>query len=531
MEPDKREARRGGSRLLAGRTGKEKKPRRRWKELTGREKALRVLLIVAAVLAVLFVALAVAAKLLFVKPEIPDTPSIPIASTDPELNIPGPKTSGDRKENFFTFLVIGRDTGGGGNTDTLMLAAYDVNNQKLNVMSIPRDTMVNVSWDIKKINSVYNMYGGGDEGIEALCAELTQLVGFVPDYQIVVEWDAVGELVNAIGGVYFDVPIDMNYDDPTQDLHIHISKGYQHLNGEQAMGVVRYRHDNMINGKMKGYPNGDLGRIETQQAFLTAVIQQCLQFKNITKIGELAKIFNKNVTTNLSVNNLLWFGQQAVLGNEKSGQALDMDSVNFVTMPNKGVYVWSRSYHNNQSYVVPIADELVELVNESFNPYLEDLTDQELDIMGVDGSGRIYSSTGHLEDSKANSSSGSSSSSGGSCSGSSSGGSGSSSRPSSTPAPSYEQPVESPATSVTPSEEPAVSETPVETPSGGSGENGNEPSTSPEVNTPAAEPSQVPAAPSEVPSTVPTPAADPTPASVSTPTPAEEEVVLPPEAE
>lgn len=481
--------------------------------MTARERALRVLIIVAVVLAILLASAAAAVKLLFVKPTIPNTPSLPVSSAEQDLNIPGPKTSGDRKENFFTFLVIGRDTGGGGNTDTLMLAAYDVNNQKLNVMSIPRDTMVNVSWDIKKINSVYNMYGGGDEGIEALCAELSQLVGFVPDYQIVVEWDAVGELVDAIGGVYFDVPIDMNYDDPAQDLHIHINKGYQHLDGEQAMGVVRYRHDNMINGKMKGYPNGDLGRIETQQAFLTAVIEQCLQFQNITKIKELARIFNENVTTNLSVNNLLWFGQQAVLGNEKDGSKLDMDNVNFVTMPNEGVYVWSRSYGNKQSYVVPVADELVELVNESFNPYLEDLTDQELDIMGVDENGRIYSSTGYLEDKKANSSGGSSSSSGSS----SSGNSGSSSKPSSTPKPSAE-PVETPVVSSTPSEEPVVTTAPSTTPDGGT----TEPTTTPEPETPTTEPT---AAPTAAPTTAPTPPPAPTTA------PPEGEVVLPPEAE
>ena len=64
-------------------------------------------------------------------------------------------------------------------------------NQKATVMSIPRDTMVNVSWDIKKINSVYNTYGGGDRGIQALYKEISQLVGFEPDYQVIVEWEAV----------------------------------------------------------------------------------------------------------------------------------------------------------------------------------------------------------------------------------------------------------------------------------------------------------------------------------------------------
>ena len=74
--------------------------------------------------------------------------------------------------------MIGRDTGGGGNTDTVLLAAYDVKNQEMNVMSIPRDTMVNVNWDVKKINSVYNFNGGGDDGIKALYKRSERAGGF-----------------------------------------------------------------------------------------------------------------------------------------------------------------------------------------------------------------------------------------------------------------------------------------------------------------------------------------------------------------
>ena len=126
----------------------------------------------------------------------------------------------------------------------MLLASYDITNQKATVMSIPRDTMVNVPWDIKRINSVYNYYGGGEKGIKALYKEISQLVGFEPDYQVIVEWEAVGKIVDAMGGVYFDVPRDMNYEDPYQDLSIHQSKGYRLLSGDDAMQVLRYRHDN-----------------------------------------------------------------------------------------------------------------------------------------------------------------------------------------------------------------------------------------------------------------------------------------------
>lgn len=387
----------GGARLLKGEV-KQPKPK---KQLTKRQKILRVLYIIVTVLALLVVVVFAASRLLFVRPtvETPARPNAPVNSNSPEeLDTEDPNVhASGRKEDFYTFLVIGRDTGGGGNTDTILLAAYDVANQEVNVMSIPRDTMVNVSWDIKRINSVYNVYGGGDEGIEALDSEISQLVGFVPDFQVIVEWKAVGELVDAIGGVWYDVPRDMYYWDPTQDLLIDVDKGYQKLDGDKAMQVVRFRDG------PNGYVNGDLGRIETQQGFLKALMEQCLQITNVTRIGELAQVFTDNVTTNLSIPNLLWFAQQAVLGNEMDGSTLSMDNVHFYTMPCTNKAVWSRSYGNMQSYVVPNTDELVDLVNQCFNPYVDDLDSSELDIMYVNSDGTIGSSTGVVEDTRHNS--------------------------------------------------------------------------------------------------------------------------------
>ncbi|MCD8331189.1 MAG: LCP family protein, partial [Oscillospiraceae bacterium] len=186
-------------------------------------------------------------------PKVSESPTVGLNDTASVVE----SSTVTRKENFYTFLVLGRDTGGGGNTDTILLAAYDVDNQALNVMSIPRDTMVNIPYDIKKINGVYNYAGGGDEGIQAVYTEVSQLVGFVPDFSVVVEWEAVGELVDAIGGVWFDVPYNMYYDDPTQDLHIYVDKGYQLLDGETAMSVIRWRQNN----DGTGYTDGDIGRI------------------------------------------------------------------------------------------------------------------------------------------------------------------------------------------------------------------------------------------------------------------------------
>ena len=192
------------------------------------------ILIVVAVLLATALALVLVGQSLFVRPDLEKKKET--GKNEQGIGVPmneidygegnRPKADGERKsEDYYTVLLMGRDTGGGGNTDTMLLASYDVTNQKVTVMSIPRDTMVNVPWDVKKINSVYGRYGGGDDGIKAVYKEIAQLVGFEPDYQVVVEWNAIGEIVDAMGGVYFDVPYNMNYHDPYQDLVIEQAKG------------------------------------------------------------------------------------------------------------------------------------------------------------------------------------------------------------------------------------------------------------------------------------------------------------------
>ena len=191
----------GGSRLEQYKIEKYKKEPRF-------TKGQKVLMAVAILLA-LAIVIVLAWKSVFVRPDV-TKPSQPSASgrsgavTDTIDYGDGvrPLAEGERKsKDFYTVLILGRDTGGGGNTDTMLLASYDVTTQKASVMSIPRDTMVNVSLDVKKINSVYNVYGGGEKGRTALYKEISQLVGFEPDFEVIGEWDVVGQLVDGIGGV------------------------------------------------------------------------------------------------------------------------------------------------------------------------------------------------------------------------------------------------------------------------------------------------------------------------------------------
>ena len=298
-----------------------------------------------------------------------------------------PLLSGARKDNYYTFLLFGTDKFSG-STDTIMVVSYDVANQKLNLMSIPRDTMVNVSWDIKKINSVYAM-----SGLSGLKKHIGKLIGFVPDYYVKIDLQAFVDVVNLLGGVEFDVPIPMHYHDPAQGLSIDLDPGVQTLDGEQAMGLVRFRKsDRGVDGRISGYD--DTGRVATQQAFLKAMFKQCLQIKNWTKITGYVEIFEKNVESDLTLGNMLWFARQAM--------ELGEDGFTTVTAPgNYYAQAWSRSIGQMNSYVTLYPQQVVKLVNESFNPYLTNVTAANLDIMSINADGSISSSTGYVADSRA----------------------------------------------------------------------------------------------------------------------------------
>ena len=269
-----------------------------------------------------------------------------------------PLSSEERKEHFYTVLMAGLDDENGG-SDTNLLMALDAENGTINVVSLPRDTLLNVSWSVKKLNNAYH-HGG----ISQTRTEVSRLLGIPVDYYVTVDLRAFVELVDAIDGVDFDIPVDMDYDDPEQDLHIHFKKGPRHLTGQQALEVVRWRQNN----DGTGYATADIGRIGTQQAFLTAVAKQTLQVSNLDKIPEMAEIFSTRVETDLKLAHLIWIGEQAL--------SMGSDSIAFHTLPGDGA-----GYYKGGSYYVLDPEGVLELIDTYFNPYKRPLTREDMDIL------------------------------------------------------------------------------------------------------------------------------------------------------
>ncbi len=298
-------------------------------------------------------------------------PAAPSATPAPTEN-PGLAPETLRQDGVYTVLLIGSDDGNG-NTDTLLLGKLDSKAHTLDFVNIPRDTLINEDWNIRKINAVYwgDRVQGGN-GIDALQAQLKRLTGFSPDCYAMVELDVFMDVVDAMGGVWFDVPQALDYEDPWQDLYIHLQPGYQKLSGYEAMGLCRYR---------SGYADGDLGRIRMQQEFLSACAKQFITLGNIPNISQVVDILSEGLETNLSPANIAFFLRQAL--------QCPAENIRFHTAPNSSATI------SGYSYAVLEPAAWLDLVNEVLSPYHEPVTLSHLDIVYREGGG--YRASGTLQ--------------------------------------------------------------------------------------------------------------------------------------
>ena len=360
--------------------------------VAGLTKGQRVryrLLQAAVILSLIIIAAFFALRAWIRVPDLPGGNGVQINGSDVSFDdADTPDVARGQRKGVYTFLVVGKDTTSG-STDTMLLLTYDTNEKTIHGLNLPRDTMVNVSTTSKRLNAVFNYNKGKDKetqmenGMAALKKEVANLTGITPNFYVFVEWEAIGELVDALGGVEFEVPFDMDYDDPYQDLYIHQKAGLRVLNGDDAMQVIRHRKNN--DGS---HSNGDVGRLQIQQDFLKAVAKKCLQPATFLKIPSLAEIFANNVTTDLTVGNILAFAQLAY------GMNPDED-VSFVTAP-----IGASFTYRGAAMITLDETGLLEILNDTMNPYTEEIKASDLQLVYQKSDGTFGVTNGALADEK-----------------------------------------------------------------------------------------------------------------------------------
>ncbi|MDR0851977.1 MAG: LCP family protein [Clostridiales Family XIII bacterium] len=221
-------------------------------------------------------------------------------------------------------------------TDTIMLASFDYDLKRMDIVSVPRDTYYErpdfPRSDLRKINSVYNtedyVNNKDPHGAEHIAQAVSDVLCGVPiHYYMIISDEGVAEIVDSMGGVKFDVPFDMNYKDETQGLYIDLKEGLQTLDGAHAVQYLRFRKGE------NGYINGDLGRIEAQQAFVKAALKQSLS----KDFGSVIKTAVDVVETNLKV------ALAAKIAGETVG--MNTDNITTHTLPGEsGMYLDASCY-------------------------------------------------------------------------------------------------------------------------------------------------------------------------------------------
>ncbi|MBR2583253.1 MAG: LCP family protein [Oscillospiraceae bacterium] len=282
------------------------------------------------------------------------------------------KSDAERRKNVYTVILAGMDEVSG-NTDTILIARLDAGARRIDVVSIPRDTYINRAWEVRKINCAYTAAkNAGEDGLEGLRAAMRGLCGFDADCCAVVDLKTVEQAIDLMGGVYFDVPFDMDYEDAAQDLSIHIGAGYQCLSGEQCVQLCRYR---------KNYINGDLDRISLQQSFLKAAARQFISLGSIPNLTRVVQMVASSMDSDLTAANLAYLLRCAI--------QCSTDDIRFYTMPNRPADA------GGLSYTFAEKDEWIALLNEALDPFDAPIGEENLDLVYIEG-GLFRSSSGTI---------------------------------------------------------------------------------------------------------------------------------------
>ncbi|MCL2095647.1 MAG: LCP family protein [Oscillospiraceae bacterium] len=292
--------------------------------------------------------------------------------------------SGDRDRDCFTFLILGSDSGT--NTDTIMAVMVNVKENSASVLNIPRDTYVSARNFSGKITNVYGRgrslasQGGitGREeiskaGVEYVCAMIQYTFGIPIDKYVLINLEGFKVLVDEIKGVEVDVPMRMKYSDPEQNLYIDLYPGLQILDGNKAEQLVRFRQPDEGSGNPTyysiGYAGEDLGRIKTQQTFLSAVMKKMINPIDLGNIRSLFEVGSKYMITNMTAADIGWFGVQMT--------NIKLENVRTHTLP--GTWV--------SPHQVVYRQEAMEIINKYYNPFRKNIPESNFNI---DDKGMVF---------------------------------------------------------------------------------------------------------------------------------------------
>lgn len=330
----------------------------------GRRKKRAQTIVLVSVIALFVVLAAIVTVLLLYKP----TPNIDLPFRTDDSTIRFTDSSGNDIEHFertekYNFLILGKDRWAF-NTDVMIIVSFDVTDGSISLMQIPRDTYIDIGRGNHKANSLlasfYNEAVRNKEedpyaaAVKELEKALEQVFCITIDYYAMMDLNGFVEIVDALGGVKMNVPERMYYRDPVQNLYINLYPGEQTLTGEQAEQFVRYR---------SGYVEGDIGRVDAQKLFISACIEQVKNNFTVSTIANVAEKVLKHVTTDLELQQVVYFAKQAL--------SVDLSKMTMLTIPG----IQGRQYDTSGTwYYIVYRDAAISAINKYFNSYNFDVT-------------------------------------------------------------------------------------------------------------------------------------------------------------
>lgn len=252
------------------------------------------------------------------------------------------------------FVVFGVDGNGvkrekGLRSDVIIVSKVNFDSGEVDMLQIHRDSRVSVQGSMDKINAAHS-YGGPKLAMRTI----RDYLGIDVDYYVKVDFKGIMDIVDAVGGVEFDVPVNMKYNDPTAKppLNINLKKGLQHLDGKKSHDLLRFRHNNGTD-----YYPGGFTREQVQLDWIKVFIKTVVQPKNILKLPHIIKKTYDSVDTNIPLN--------LILAAAASAGKIDTENMNMQSIPGEGYIIKSGGW-----FYFPNEKEKERLVNEMFGDYL-----------------------------------------------------------------------------------------------------------------------------------------------------------------